>query len=342
MSPPTTLATLLLALHRHLAAQGVDADRLFAAAGIDTRVFLQPRARVRSELVNRVWRMAEAETRDECLGLEVSAHMHPSAADALGYAWLASSSLREAMTRLARYMRIFAGIARVHFSGAGGDGELVYHPAELPPSRHDSFYSTVVRYCRASHGPAFAPAGLELAREAPADSGRHERLFGCKVSFGAEQSLMRVHEADLDRRLPTGNAEVAAMTERMLESQLAKIDRQDLVAQLRMRILDALPSGTPTEEGIARALALSQRTLQRRLAASGTSFGDVLDGTRRELALHHLRDPDRQVSEIAYLLGFAEAASFNRAFRRWTGQTPSEYRAGLAAGVDSVAAGALE
>jgi AraC-like DNA-binding protein len=98
---------------------------------------------------------------------------------------------------------------------------------------------------------------------------------------------------------------------------------------LKTRILDALPSGSPTEEAIARTLAMSQRTLQRRLAREGTSFGGVLDTTRRDLAFHHLANPARQVSEIAYLLGFAEAASFNRAFRRWTGVTPSEYRAAL-------------
>jgi len=151
---------------------------------------------------------------------------------------------------------------------------------------------------------------------------------------------MRVAHADLDARLPTGNPEVAAMTERMLEAQLAKLDRQDVVARLKARILDALPSGSPVEEDIARALAMSQRTLQRRLADAGTSFGGVLDATRRDLAFHHLSNPERQVSEIAYLLGFAEAASFNRAFRRWTGLSPSEYRAALGhrAAVDGAAA----
>lgn len=342
LNPPTTLATVLLALHRHLAARGVDADGLFDRAGVDTRVFLQPGARVRSDLVNKVWLLAEAETGDDCVGLEVAGTTHPSVADVLGYAWLASTSLREGMTRLARYMRIVAGIARVRFRDAAGDGELVYEPATLPAGRHDSFYAIVVRYCRASRGDAFRPLSLALARVTPRDPTRHERTFGCPVAFGAAESVMRCRGEDLDARLPTGNPDVAAMAERMLESQLARFDRQDLVAQLKARILNSLPSGSPTEESVARALALSQRTLQRRLAQAGTSYGDVLDATRRELALHHLRDPELQVSEIAYLLGFAEAGSFNRAFRRWTGQTPTEYRTSVGAGVDSAAAGTLE
>jgi AraC-like DNA-binding protein len=323
---------MLLALHRHVASTGRDADALFAEVGIDARLFLQPGARVRSDIVNRMWRHAEAALGDDCIGLASAKYCHPSVADALGYAWLASFTLRDAMRRLSRYMRIFAGIARVKLHELpDGDAELLLEPVTLPSARHDSFIASIVSFCRANRGESFKPMWVDLARPAPKDRSRHDAHFGCPVRFNAPATLMHVAAADLDARLPTANAEIAAMTERMLESQLAKLDRQDVVAQLKTRILDALPSGSPTEEDIARMLAMSQRTLQRRLASAGTSFGDVLDTTRRDLAFHHLANPDRQISEIAYLLGFAEAASFNRAFRRWAGQTPSEYRASLAA-----------
>jgi AraC-like DNA-binding protein len=344
LDAPTTLASLLLALHRHVSARGYDADRLFAGAGIDTRLFLQPGARVRSDLLNRVWRDAEALLGEDCLGLDVAPKVHPSVVDALGYAWLASATLRDGMTRLARYMRIVAGIARVRFIPGAESGALIYEPATLPPGRHDSFFAIVTRYCRASRGDAFRPQSLALVRAAPGDPSRHAQLFGCPVTFGAPMSVMQIANADLDARLPTGNAEIAAMTERMLEAQLAKLDRADLVAQLKTRILAALPSGSPGEQEIAQALALSQRTLQRRLARVGTTFGDVLDTTRRDLAFHYLADPARQVSEVAYLLGFAEAASFTRAFRRWTGLAPGEYRAALgqSVAVDIAASKALD
>lgn len=329
MNPPTTVATMLLALHRHAAACGHDADALFARAGIDAGVFREPGARVRSEAVNRAWRVVETAMGDECLGLEVARYTHPSVADALGYAWLASATLRDGMVRLARYMRVFAGIARVTFRDGADAGEVVYTPMTLPAGRHDSFFALVATYCRANRGPAFRPLSVALARGAPRDSSRHAAVFRCPVAFDAAESVMRIAREDLEARLPTANAEVAAATERMLESQLARLDRDDVVARLKTSILDVLPSGAPSEEEIARALAMSQRTLQRRLASAGTSFGGVLDATRRDLAFHHLANPERQISEIAYLLGFAEAASFNRAFRRWTGLTPTEYRAAL-------------
>jgi AraC-like DNA-binding protein len=87
---------------------------------------------------------------------------------------------------------------------------------------------------------------------------------------------------------------------------------------------------------------MSRRTLQRRLADRGTSYAGVLDGTRRDLAVRYLRDPALQISEVAYLLGFGEAGSFNRAFKRWTGQTPTDFRAAGTGAVDTVPPAALQ
>ena len=131
---------------------------------------------------------------------------------------------------------------------------------------------------------------------------------------------------DVTRALPTANPEVAVATERLTLEYLARLDRGDIVAQVRSRIRDSLPAGTPTQAEVARVLALSARTLHRRLEEAGTSFTALLDETRRALAEEYLRRTDFSVAEVAYLLGFAEASSFNRAFRRWTGRAPGDAR----------------
>jgi AraC-like DNA-binding protein len=137
---------------------------------------------------------------------------------------------------------------------------------------------------------------------------------------------------DLAQPLPTANPDMAQASERIALEYLERLDRTDSVTQVRRRILELLPSGPPTQTEIARSLALSPRTLHRRLAEAGTSFAGLLDDTRRELAGGYLQRTDYSIAEVAYLLGFAEVSSFNRAFRRWTGTPPSAVRRGIPPG----------
>ena len=95
---------------------------------------------------------------------------------------------------------------------------------------------------------------------------------------------------------------------------------------MRRHVLERLPSGAPTQAEIARRLAVSTRTLHRRLAQAGTSFEELLDETRRELAIGYLQRTEYSIADVAYLLGFAQVSSFDRAFRRWTGRSPRESR----------------
>jgi AraC-like DNA-binding protein len=146
---------------------------------------------------------------------------------------------------------------------------------------------------------------------------------------------VRCRPEDLARPLPAANPDVALANERVMLEYLERLDRADIVAQVRRRTLELLPSGQPTQLEIARGLALSPRTLHRRLAESGTGFAELLDSTRRELAAGYLQRTDYSVAEVAYLVGFAEVSSFNRAFRRWTGRSPSAVRRELASGGSS-------
>lgn len=129
-------------------------------------------------------------------------------------------------------------------------------------------------------------------------------------------------ERDLAQALPTANPDVALANERVALEYLERLDRNDVLAQVRRRILEQLPSGRPTQGEVARRLALSPRTLHRRLVGAGTSFEELLDETRHELATGYLQRSDYSIAEV----GFAEVSSFSRAFRRWTGRPPSALR----------------
>ena len=111
-----------------------------------------------------------------------------------------------------------------------------------------------------------------------------------------------------------------------MAGSVAKLRRSDLAMRAKVALIERLPSGRVCKEEVAETLAVSLRTLQRKLREEGTSYLDLLQDTRLQLARRYLRSPGRSVVETAYLLGFSEPSTFSRAFKRWTGQAPAEYR----------------
>jgi AraC-like DNA-binding protein len=130
----------------------------------------------------------------------------------------------------------------------------------------------------------------------------------------------------IERLLDTGNPELARQSDAISSRYLARIERFNIVARVREVLTQRLKDREPSQEEVAEILNVSARTLQRKLGDSGTTFKEILDETRHALALAYLSAP-HSVSEITYLLGFSCTSSFTRAFRRWTGLSPSDWRA---------------
>lgn len=131
---------------------------------------------------------------------------------------------------------------------------------------------------------------------------------------------------DVDRPLPAPNRELAKANDRILSNFLADLQQEDLTSRVKTAISNELPSGTPSDEIIAKAMFMSARTLRRKLAAEVTSYSQLLDAVRSEFAKQYLADAARPLNEIAFLLGFSELSAFSRVFKRWTGQRPSAFR----------------
>ncbi len=338
-SNPASFATALLSpginLWRALEARGVDPAPIFRAAGIDPATLKVPGTRVPVRTSQRLLRLTEQAVGDPSLGIDVAKQMHGTALHAVGYAWLSSATLGEACRRLTRYMRVLTELWTMRIDeGPGGVRIGFLFRGAQPPAVwvHDWLAAGFVRLCRITYGEAFAPIEVTVVRSAPDRRAPFDEWFRCPIVWSAERASVLCRPEDLVQPLPTANPDVALANERVALEYLERLDRTDIVAQVRRRILELLPSGPPTQAEIARGVALSPRTLHRRLADAGTSFAELLDATRRELAAGYLRRTDYSIAEVAYLVGFAEVSSFNRAFRRWTGKSPSEVRRGLDAG----------
>jgi AraC-like DNA-binding protein len=166
---------------------------------------------------------------------------------------------------------------------------------------------------------------VTFARPEPADPGPYRRVFRTAVRFDAPANALEYPRADLEDRLPAGNAELARGNDEVLVRYLARLESSRVSTRVQRALLEALPDGAPSKPAIARQLGMSARNLQRHLAGEGTSFKDLLNEARVDLARNYVDEGRLSVTEIAFVLGFADTSTFSRAFKRWTGMSPREY-----------------
>ena len=183
--------------------------------------------------------------------------------------------------------------------------------------------------CRMNAGAALRPVAATLRRRKPDPADAYERFFGCPVHFGGEENSFVLSAKDADRPLPSANRQLAATFDKMLAEELARLDKSDVVSRCRAAVLEQLSSGEGTAEDTAKQLHMSPRTLQRKLAEAKTTYLQLVDDTRKDLALRYIEDPRRSVTDITFSLGFSQPSAFTRAFKRWTGVSPSDHRTNL-------------
>ncbi|TXH02639.1 MAG: AraC family transcriptional regulator [Nevskiaceae bacterium] len=326
----TALTSWAKAIRKALDAAGVDSARLFAEAGLDLAALDDPNARYPVAGTVRLWRLAVAATGDEAFGLTVARQVGPTTFHALGYSLTASETLLAAFERIARYFRIVTDAAEPVLTREDDRYRLSFHVpegAQAPTDESfDAFAFLLVRLCRGLYRREYAPLAVTLRRPVPRNLSAFERAFRAPLTFGAAENVLWFDRATFERRLEGANPELARQNDEVVLRYLANFDRGNLRARVHAALIELLPQGEPGAGKVAQALHMSERNLQRKLADEDTSYKALLNDTRRELALSYLRDRRYSLTEITYLLGFADGRSFNRAFRRWTGQAPSTYR----------------
>ena len=214
--------------------------------------------------------------------------------------------------------------------------ELVYvngwRPGATPPADISmvATMAAVVRAARRMHGRHLAPTRAEVKHPQPRNLARFEGFFRCPLRFEAPEFTLAFRLADVERPVPGGHHRLAAAADAAVLDYLDTLRSDNesgaVTQQVRDVLADAIAAGEPDVAAVASELAMSNRTLQRRLSDEGATFRDVLAKTRRDLAMALLRDPERSVTTIGRRLGFSETAAFTRAFHRWTGHSPTAWR----------------
>lgn len=338
MTPDTYASALrswLLAAKQAVEQRGVDANALLKQVGLDLSTVADPMARHPAHLGLAFWQKATQEIGEELLGIDVALQFVPLNFNALSYALMASENLAQMYLRLARYAHIITDAADIRFEIQGNVGRLSFTGDQALLgmvddatrwSIFDYALLTVVRGSRMLFGREFMPLEIRLQRQRPKDHARLERVFRSVPIYGCDDNSLLVDLATLSKPLSYANLEVVKASEDSMDRYRLNWTDRGLVEQLSAVLKELLPSGEPRQEDVAERLSMTLRTLQRRLSDQQTGYRDVLNNTRHQLALSYLGSEAYSVGEIAFLLGFSEVSAFTRAFRRWTGSSPRNWR----------------
>lgn len=321
---------------RHVVAgavlQGVDAAELLAAAELPPEELADEDAFVSPVVVARLFAAAERLTGDVDFGLHLAERaLDAPVSNSLQYVCRNSRTVGEALERMARYHGLLHTAVQVRIEVEHDTARLVFRPAPgtVVPSRHaaETLLALLALRGRKELGPGFAVRRVGFMHSAPERTSEHARVFQAPVLFDQPCHSLVFDRACLDAPLPMADPALGQVLDRCL-SQLGvgATAPARFADQVRQRITDLMKGQCPPVETVAARMHMSPRTLQRRLRDEGTQYAELLNDVRRELALRHLEEGRESISEIAFLLGFSEVSTFHRAFKRWCGQTPAEFR----------------
>ncbi len=327
---PTTLAASASAIAEAVETYGCEPRTLFRKAGIDIEAMLKPGARYPMRAMIRLWHVARVETGDPCIGLIAGQKLKPPALHALGLSWLASPTLLDGLRRIERYAQIANSALCISVLENGNDVLLTlgFEAENIDPADEavDATFAVIVKTCRLMAENHFAPRAVTFNHADNGHVSQYIDYFRSPVRFAAEANAIHFDLETLRRPLPAGNRDLAHHNDKLAERYLATLNPERVQDKVKELLLTLLPSGTTCQKTVASNLHRSVSSLQRQLKAEGVSYRQIVEETRLSLAKELVTEQRYSLSQIAYLLGFSDQANFSRAFKRWTGRTPTSFR----------------
>ena len=327
----TKLASIQLVVWNILEKYNEDPVPVFKQVQLNPSLMHKPGTRHSLRKIAELWIETGRRIKDPCFGLTAATCWHPSYFGTLGYAMLVSKSLRVTLERLIRFHRV---ISDADFGDLHEDhttDSLVFtlkykDEAHYSRGREDAALAWIMSLLRVNFQNDIAPVSVHLTHPKPDCSGKYYEFFKSPVHFNSSFCRLALPLPEVDRILPGANEEFAEFGDQAIKKYLLSLDAGDEITQIKKILIDNLPSGNITIEQVAGEFGVNTRTLQRILQKKGTTFLSLLNETRMEIAKKYIQDKYMDLTEIAFLLGFAELSTFSRSFKRWTGKSPIQYR----------------
>jgi len=314
-----------------IAARGGNPDQILRKFGIDRSAFSEPEGFIPSSIFAGVLEEAAQATADDCFGLHLGENYNPRNIGPLVYVVLNSPTIRAGIENFERYLHVYNEAAKWFFTSEGNRGYIRYLLTDLgiKSLRHSNEHEMTIAFntLRMMVGSQWAPKEVQFAHEAPKQTSEYLRIFHAPVSFGCKTNAIVTDLHFVEREVPAADQRLYQILKRYLDHVLGEMPREDnLLASVRRATAETMRDGDLKLARVAKQMAMSTRTLQRQLKERGVDFKHLTDETRRRFAVNYLKERKNTLTEVAFLLGYSELSAFNRAFKRWTGSTPLDYR----------------
>jgi len=328
--PINVSITVLNQMFLYLDSLKVDKEAYLRSLGVDPAIVKSPDARIPIETYLLIQDEAALYTNDPYFGLHMGEFAEAGSWSILGYMMMNCKTLGEALEKATRYSRIIGNLIEAQATLQDNQINIIYSvPSHAPKmSRHcfESTFSSSVRIMRTFTGVNLNPLEVRFIYPQPESMAEYERIFCCPVYFEQDENSIMLDTSLIFTPILLPNPDLLQYFENYAQEFLAKMDRQnEYTRKVTKIILSRLDDEMLSIDTIAREMAVSVRTLQNRLDAEGVVFSELLQEIREKLAKKYLHE-GYSVETITYLLGFSEPSVFRKAFKKWSGVTPREYR----------------
>lgn len=330
MRSASTVGSWIPIVINTIKSYSVDPEPLLYKAGITESMQLDINARIPYDTTQALLDLAVKATGDYSFGLTMRKHMEINAFQTLGLAVSMSNSLIDALQRIERYYQVISTTLSIELIECQDSYHLVYSSPSTMVERSNVTYdyclSTIVQICQMRTNGQFKPRQAYITHVPPDHLiPRYKRIICQDLHVGADENYLVLGRDELEKELFPVQSNMLKIAEETLKDELESINELPLTQVIENHIRKILCSGAPTPEQAASYVNMSYRTLQRRLAVESTSYREILDNTRKNMATQLIESKKVPLIEVAFLLGFSDASSFSRSFKRWTGVTPARY-----------------
>jgi AraC-like DNA-binding protein len=321
---------MFLVVHEGMRKAGLDVEAIYRRFGYDAQKLDLHGQRTPHRLQAAFWEAVEAVTGDKDIGLHLCPHLPVYRGEILEYLMFSSPTFGDGIQRSIKYMRLISdaiGVRLIEDIDGVRIG-IVGSALDAPQFRHTEIcvvYEFIQFGLSVTEGSA-RPQRVKLRCSQLSSQAEYERILGCPVSFDYEENEIWLDPSVLQYRSPRWDPDLLRVHEELAKKRLSNIERQDLIQRIRHIFSRRLELQNCELVDVAKELDLSPRRLRFELAQAGTSFSQLLSEFRFALACKLLADTEERIENIVYLTGFSEPSTFYRAFKRWTGMTPIQYR----------------